>query len=202
MFRPQGRELNILEDKFERNYSQNKNFHNILTSIKFGDHKLIFFNFYFVIWCHGINRSFYSEIPLKQRSRKISKYHNSMFIMLRVKIEPAVFFTWSLEFHREIRTENWEMQDRAIESEKPIWLGNRMAKKNNFLILVCLFFSPIFARVQFYDHDFRHLISKKDANFNTAVFCTYRCCTVGERQVSENDYMQNLSRSRNDLFRR
>ena len=82
------------------------------------------------------------------------------------------------------------MQDRAIESEKPIWPGNRMAKKNNFLILVCLFFSPIFARVQIYDHDFHHLISKKDANFKTAVFCTYRCCTVGERQVSENDYMQ------------
>ena len=77
-----------------------------------------------------------------------------------------------------------------------------MAKKNNFLILVCLFFSPIFARVKIYDHDFRHLISKKDANFKTAVFCTYRCCTVGERQVSEKDYMQNLSRSRNDLFRR
>ena len=49
MFRPQGREVNILEDKFERNYAQNKNFHNILTSIKFGHHNLIFFNFYFVI---------------------------------------------------------------------------------------------------------------------------------------------------------
>lgn len=92
MFRPQGREVNILEDKFERNYAQNKNFHNILTSIKFGHHNLIFFNFYFVIWCHGLNRSFYSEISLKQRSRKISKYHNAMFIMLRVTIEPAVFF--------------------------------------------------------------------------------------------------------------
>ena len=42
MFCPQGRLVDILEDKFKSNYSQNKNFHNILTSIKFGHHKLIF----------------------------------------------------------------------------------------------------------------------------------------------------------------
>ena len=38
-----------------------------------------------------------------------------------------------------MRTENWEMQNRAIESEKPIWPGDRMAKETNFLILVCFY---------------------------------------------------------------
>ena len=80
------------------------------------------------------------------------------------------------------------------------WRSNGKGKQ--FLDFSFPLFSAIFARVQIYDHDFRHLISKKDANFNTAVFCTYRCCTVGERQVSENDYIQNLSKGPNDLFRR
>ena len=190
MFRPQGRELNILEDKFERNYSQNKNFHNILSSIKFGDHKLIFFNFYLVIWCHGINHSFYSEIPLKQSFRKISKYHNSMFIMLRVTIEPAVFFTWSLEFSSRDtygKLRNAKSCHREWETNMT-WRSNGKGKQ--FLDFSFPLFSAIFARVQIYDHDFRHLISKKDANFNTAVFCTYRCSTEVEWQVSENDYIQ------------
>ena len=77
---------------------------------------------------------FYSEIPLKQSARKISKYHNSTFIMLRVTIEPAVLFIIRVFIER-----NWEMQNRAIESEKPIWPGDRIAKENNFLILVCLY---------------------------------------------------------------
>ena len=68
------------------------------------------------------------------------------------------------------------------------WGSN--CKGKLFLDFSLPLFSPIFARVKIYDHDFRHLISKKDENFKTAVFCTYRCCTEVERQVSENDYIQ------------